>query len=224
MPLISTLGTISERGYTARKVIPSTPKYSISMSSATADYVSISSEYIFSGSFTLEAWVKFNSGGVALKPTICGSFTVNNSQFRIGGNGNPGLISIYINGFTASGTTTINDNTWTHVAISRDSSTNTMYIFVNGNLDTTVGYAGSFYLSKLGETFSDDAFNGLMHGFRANNGTCLYSSSFSLPTANFTAVPGTVILTGQSATIANEASGPGLTLGNSASIVSQGPF
>jgi hypothetical protein len=223
MPINSSLGSISINGFKTPKNVVKESMYSISMNSVTADYVGLSSEVALTGSFTMETWVKFNSGGVSQHPMICGSNTTSNCQFRIGGNGTTGPVTFYANGIFAQSTTVVNDGVWTHVAITRDASNN-LYIFVNGNRDTISSYAGTFYITRLGSVFNDDLYSGLMHGYRAINGTCLYTSNFSVPTSNFTAPAGTVILTGQKSTLTNEVSGITLSVGNSATIVSQGPF
>jgi hypothetical protein len=95
-------------------------------------------------------------------------------------------------------------NTWTHVAFTRASGTNRL--FVNGNLCTTTGtlsqaistggypvYIGAFLYSSIGNYY----FNGYISNVRLVKGTAVYTAAFTPPTAPLTAITNTSLLTCQ---------------------------
>ena len=92
-------------------------------------------------------------------------------------------------------------NQWTHVALTRSGST--VRLFVNGTLvgSTTeasnVSGTGTFYFASsvpAGGYF----FSGNISNYRILSGVCLYTTNFTPPTGNLTAISGTCLLLAQS--------------------------
>lgn len=186
------------------------------------DYFTAAADTAFdfgTGDFTIEAWVYPISNGLNF-PTFLGSVTgwstgasghrFNNvgyaNKFWFGLNGSSGIASG--DPFMAS-TNTFSFNTWHHYALTR--SGNTFKMFVNGVLENTQTFAGS-YNAGLGGLRSGwstwDAgqgyFTGYVNNLRLVKGTALYTSAFTPPTSPLTATTGTSLLTLQSNTpIAN---------------------
>jgi hypothetical protein len=157
--------------------------------------------------FTIEAWIyPLASGAKGIVNTwqIGGAWILNITSSNL-------LNFTYTNApsglatQTFTGSTTINPNMWTHVAIVRKGST--LYLFVNGKLDSSTAFIGSqiyYYNGGVKDLrFGIDAdltspFRGWIYNLRIVNGTGLYTSPFIPSTQPLTAVPGTLLLTAQS--------------------------
>lgn len=225
MPLTLTRGAMSAQGFGQFIKRIAGAKYSGQFASASNQTLSLSTIVNCTGDFTVEAWVKPNTGSVAANPVIGGHYnsgTGNNSQFRING----GKLYAYLNGAALSGVTTIVDGAWVHLAASRQSGT--LRLFVGGALDASTTTAAAFYcdcIAALNPASGFNPFDGLIHDFRLNNTTAIYTAPFTPPSANLTAVSGTQMLTCQSSTFINtSSSGITLTPNNSPTIVTQAPF
>jgi hypothetical protein len=124
---------------------------------------------------------------------------------------------------------TISSNTWYHVAATR--SGNSFYVFVNGTLVSGAPYTlsgalfnGTTNIIGYQPTIAS-YFNGYISNARIINGTALYTSSFTPPTAPLTAVANTSLLTCNSATIVdNSSNNLAITNNNSATVSSTTPF
>lgn len=204
-------------GYYNQDNIPSWSNYF----DGTGDNLSISS---FSSSmslgtsdFTIEFWVYPSTG-----PNNNWSpfMTIGNS-----GGGQEIRLSQNINGtgwgwlfpnnsnnadsYTGYGTLPINQ--WHHIAMVRSGST--LYLFRNG---TQVATATSVSFNHTNTTlfrvampqpaYSDGTFNGYISNLRIVKGTALYTSAFTPPTSQLTAVSGTVMLTCQSPALTDKSS------------------
>jgi len=154
------------------------------------------------GDFTVEMWVYFTDTGGTNKPIFDTGVSTNTGRLLIrqGDNGSAAnVVNAYLSGTTA-GSPTFNFNEWTHVAVVRSSGT--LKIYINGvggtgvsataNLTETAGILGKFY--DVGIYFS-----GSMSNVRAVKGTAVYTSNFTPPTTNLTAISGTSLLTCQNA-------------------------
>jgi hypothetical protein len=146
---------------------------------------------IGSGQFTVEMWIYFNT------VTTLGEF------FEFTTTSNGGCFTLYFNGSNnlqavATGGAGVTSVTWTptagqwyHLAASRDASNN-QRVFVNGVLLGTATSTNNYAQNGF-RTFSA-THNGYIADARAIVGSCLYTTSFTPPTAPLTAVSGTILL------------------------------
>ena len=177
------------------------------------DYLTADSNAAFdfsTGAFTIEAWVYPISNGQNF-PTFLSSVTgwsagasghrFNNvgyaNKFWFGLNGSGGIASG--DPFMAS-TNTFSFNTWHHYAITR--SGNTFRMFVNGVLENTQTFSGSYNAGLGGlrsgwSTWdgSQGYFTGSVSNLRLIKGTAIYTANFTPPTQPLTAIAGTSLLT-----------------------------
>ena len=158
--------------------------------------------------FTIEFWFYIsnlgNSGIYFLYDYIN-----NSSRWTVQWNGPGWAIGHYDGGswiYTATSTSSVTLGQWTHLAITRDSSS-TMRVYVNGVLGaTTANFTRNFTNSGSSKTILNDptgdgTATGFMSNLRIVNGTALYTgSSFTPSTTPLTAVAGTTMLTLQNST------------------------
>jgi hypothetical protein len=148
--------------------------------------------------FTIEFW--FNQIS-RLASNYDGPFVLTGSMYFTMGNGPSGYAFVAPSQAYIILSNLPSLNTWHHMAIVRNGSTFTAYL--NGVSMGTTTFAGAlanptggFQVGWAG-TF-DSYFNGYISNFRAVNGTAVYTSNFTPPTAPLTAIAGTVLLTCQS--------------------------
>jgi Concanavalin A-like lectin/glucanases superfamily len=123
---------------------------------------------------------------------------------------------------------TLSSNTWYHFAVVRNGSTTTLYI--NGSVAATVA-ASNITNNTNGLTIGTDVgsstrwyFSGYLSNLRINNGTAVYTSTFTTPTAALSNIANTVFLTAQSSTIVDNSSSA-LTITNSGPVTTtSGPI
>lgn len=140
------------------------------------------------GDFTLEAWIY----PTANKDSGIMSNTYNAASTNI----NVTLLStgkIRLSSYTAvigDGSSIINLNEWTHVAVSR--SGNTIYLWVNGQLDRTFNYSSTFSdnyftigFANKGDNAGGYTFNGYIDEVRVTKGVARYTAPFAVPNAPF---------------------------------------
>ena len=151
------------------------------------------------GDFTIECWVYSVSIAVNY-PTFMSSITgwsAGASGHRFNNTGQANKFSFHLNGagdpFLAS-TNTFSFNTWYHYALTR--SGNTWRMFINGSLESTGTYSGSYNPAlggmRLGYSTWDGGngwFNGYLDDLRITKGVARYTSS----SRNF--IPSTAVLT-----------------------------
>jgi hypothetical protein len=155
---------------------------------------------------TFEAWVNPRSyatstqawqfSSVFSKGTVYANFGVRNGKLRFYWyDGAPKFVE-------STSATDVPLNTWTHIAVTIDESTINLY--VNGVLNTTsqtftgIAAAGSNSAFTIGLEFGGNQyFNGFISNLRVSD-QILYTSTFTPPSENLTAVSGTLILTCQS--------------------------
>lgn len=133
------------------------------------------------GDLTLECWIYPES--TADRAIFGDLFTSGNVQLLtlIGGN----LIA-YWNGVYPQGLdTTIATNTWTHVAVARES--NTVRLFVNGVVVASAYGGGTYYIrpSAIGRCSYRNNFVGYIDEVRITEQVARYNSNFTPPTAPF---------------------------------------
>jgi len=154
-----------------------------------------------SGDFTLEAWVNvvnFSSARTIL--CIGDSYAAPGAMFYIDNAAKLGL-AVPSRVYTSSGT--VPANTWTHIALVRNSGVITGYI--NGISQGTA--SNSSTISGTNSYIGQEIYNGglggvVMYGYMSNlrlvKGTALYTANFTPPTAPLTPIAGTSLLTCQS--------------------------
>lgn len=197
------LGPVSPEKFVAYD--PTIEGGSVYYAGTSSDYVNTfaSSQWIFKGDYTQEAWVYPCTGGTTTDMTIfaTGSSYAANDNFSI----TPGVgNAIITHCHTAIGslhltqTATIPFNAWTHVAVSRSGST--LRAFVNGvqvysgNVTGSIGTNGLAFIGKRGDNTA--MFKGYMANLCISN-ECKYTSEFlPLDTVLSTTTSTVLLLTG----------------------------
>ena len=190
-----------------------------------------SSDFALPGDFTLEMWWKntgFNGGSHYVFTTKVSNSTPTFTVFINGSNG-----SLTVSGgssggslVASSGLLTLVDGAWHHIAYTRSSGTNR--VFVDGIVGATANSDSTTYTSQtnrplIGSSNTQDSTHtakGYISNLRLVKGTALYTASFTPPTEKLTAIDGTVLLCCQDSDNAlQEATGKTITgYGNLASV------
>ena len=194
-------------GYTAQSVVPYTP--SLHGGSAyfdgTGDKLTIAnypSLAFGANAFTIQCWFYTNvasteqvimtNGWASYAPWLIRINSSNQAMLNMSFNGG----SWYVNE-AAFGT--VVPNQWYHVAVTR-SSGGTLRAFLNGvqgyttELSTSALYNGSQALTIGGRSDTSVPLNGYISGAQIINGTALYTSNFTPPTAPPTSTSDTTLL------------------------------
>ena len=169
------------------------------------DYFALaaSSAFLFTGDFTIEAWVNLPaiSGGpyTIFGSAYSGSFTI--FDFRVF-NSNI-QVSLNSGGGTNLGLGTLSINRWAHMALVRSGSSIKCYVDGTQTATTltnssTLGF--NDVAMRVGDsgTVGSNPFSGYISNLRILNGTALYTSNFTPPTSNLAAIANTSLLTCQS--------------------------
>ena len=194
----------------------------------TGDIITVPDNNAFTlgtNNFTLELWLYPNTNGLV---NITG-------QSDVGGGGVTQSVVIYrsasnfIVGYVNSGATsyaiTSSDTallgSWYHVALVRNG--NTLALYINGKANGTVSVTGVtvnnatsvFAVGTVGAITTNN-YNGYISNLRLVNGTAVYTSAFTPPTAPLTAITNTqLLLNGTNAGIYDSsARAVGETVGN----------
>jgi hypothetical protein len=187
-------------GVTLTSPIPPVPG-SIEFVDGTTDALTLPAvlDLTDTNTFTLEAWIyptAYNSTTV-----LIGDISGGTTDWHLSIQSD--VLVFYwtdgIDGFTSTGDTTINENEWTHIALSVSSSY--IRMFVNG---ATQDVTGELFFTNTATTTNQlvignqlfdasDAFLGYMTNIRINNTTSLYNDSF-IPQIPLIDVAGTVLL------------------------------
>lgn len=194
--------------------------YSIFMD-GTGDYLTLSnaSGNFGNNDFTVELWVWVTSATAGYQPVIANTGTGDGQGWMIIAD-TTNTWSAYM---TTNGTSWTNAvvtqsvviaNMWTHIALVRVGGQITLYVngtsagstFITSGIPNPSGflYIGYYPYFNTGAR----SLNGSISNLRIINGTALYNSnvSFSLPTAPYTNITGTTLLTGIGATIVDSSS------------------
>jgi hypothetical protein len=149
------------------------------------------------GDFTFECWVNPTTVGTYL-PLMATDVT---GGAWIGKNGTNFVLRAFSVADLLSTPNQPVAGVWTHIAVTRSGST--AYIFFNGVLQVSGTVTQNFVSGNtyLGTDSGSLYYGGYMSNVRSIIGTALYTSNFTPPTANLTAVSGTSLLTLQNATI-----------------------
>ena len=193
-------------------------------------YYGASSAFAFgTGSFTVEFFVYTTSTASqmvydTIQPGISGG---GSTRFYVYINTSQQLV---VGPFPSQLTTTgtISLGAWNHVAIVRNGTTRTVYI--NGvsaasdtfSGDLTSGYATVGFDAASGGTI---ILNGYLSNLRAVKGTAVYTSGFTPPTTNLTAISGTSLLTCQNAAFTdNSTNNFVVTINGNTTVTGNSPF
>ena len=163
------------------------------MSSDNLTYTNFGSRFEFSGDYTLEAWV-YPTSASATDGSI---FVEQSGSNYFAFNFDPGTqFNIYNNSSSPSWSPSTNlppANKWSHIALVRSGSTQTIY--VNGNsiatntASGTHGYA-SPSVARIGGG-AGGAMDSYIQDFRVYNGVAKYTSDFVVPSTNPDILPDT---------------------------------
>ena len=166
----------------------------------TGDFIEVGNSQEFnmgSGDFTVEGWINLNnkttSRGLIYFTDRLGSAVGSEVSFAVEYSASPNAFR----GFIYSGstiyqvinTTTVNTNTWHHLAFIRNG--NTLNLFVDGvstgttTFTGTVNYTTSFTLNNLYFLLFPRPLNGYIDDLRITKGVARYTSNFTPPTTPF---------------------------------------
>jgi len=202
--------TVTRNGNTTQGSFnPFTPVYPYSVATnggsayfdGTGDYLSTPNNAAFSfgtGDFTIEMWVY--TSNLAAYQTLIDTRIVDTTSaygFFIDNAGKPAWYDA--SGFQTS-STALTSNTWTHVAVVRTSGVLKIfqagvqvYSAANTNAQTPLGSI------VVGRNVASTVFyTGYISNLRVVNGTAIYTTAFTPPTAPLTAVTNTALLLGMS--------------------------
>jgi len=161
------------------------------------DYLSLadSADWAFgSGGFTFDFWVRFPSSPGSAQCVFAQYVDDSNTQMVLR-TSTSWVYQIKSAGsfiIEISGSSTINANTWYHIAVTR--SGNTFYVFQDGtqigtgtDADAVPDFAGSAYVGTLGSGTYPYWLNGWLDEFRVSKGIARWTSNFTPPTAAYSA-------------------------------------
>ena len=194
--------------------------------------------------FTMEVWAYFTgfTGGAVLSSPFGGTGTI---PFVLGMGTNGTALDSNVSGATpwfgyyngstwatvVQSSTSLNLNTWYHMACVYTGSTATIY--VNGtsvgsasySTWTSITYYSGFLIGRRWDTSASPYYNGYLSNFRFVIGTAVYTSNFTPPTTPLTAIANTILLTCQSANfVDNSTNAFTLTPTGTVKAVSNQPF
>ena len=204
--------------------------YSYRFSNA-SDYISTTSSNLAFGSnnWTIEGWVypRFtaNSGVFQVSNVQYGLTNSNLNTVALGFSAtNKAIVRVANATYTSTGTS-ITANTWTHLALVKNSNISKLYI--NGTLDSTIGTSGSITdtVSYTGTTnvavggygSTSALANAYISNFRVVSNSAVYTENFTPAVGPLAAISGTALLTCQANTIL-DASGGNLTITANANV------
>lgn len=179
-----------------------------------------SNDFVFDADFTIECWVYLRANNVDM--AFVTNHNISNGLTWQLGLGATGVLELMFNSPTTEqiiGTTSVATYQWHHVAVSRSGSD--IKLFLNGVQEgstfssaATTGSA-SYVVGVGGRSPNSQPTNGLLSNVRIVKGTALYTSTFTPPTAQLTAISGTSLLCCHKPYARNEGSAGGvLTLNN----------
>ena len=192
---------------------------SFSASSTTRVNISTSANFNYgTGDFTIEAFILIKSSknyhNIYDQRTSTQDYNTNSPVIYIDSNN---YIIYMVGGSGRAYSSALSLNTWYHVAVTRASGSTKM--FLNGTQQGSAYSDSLTYVQpasdfSFGGSLEQNQYNtdGLISNLRVVKGTALYTSNFTAPTAELTAVSGTSLLTAQGATPFVDNSGNNVTL------------
>lgn len=151
------------------------------------DYLTMPNNPTFdqTGDFTQEMWVYRAGTGSGGFDTLLLKDVTNWAYIGLYGSPLKAVALQHNVGFLITGSTTINNNTWYHIALTRSGST--LRLFVNGVLDGSATYStntsGTANEYVGGFVTGGYSFNGYLDDVRYTNGLARYTTTFTPPTA-----------------------------------------
>lgn len=207
-----TVGNVIVQNFNPFKPQTDTPKSYSYKFNGTNEYLSnVSSNLAMStGDFTIEGWINpiagTNNGMFQISGNTYGLANSNTNTLAVGISGLKAVVKANNDSYTTVGN--VLSNTWTHLALTRLSG-NTR-LFVNGNLETTIGLSGNIvdsvnYTSANiaigGYNTTGNLLNGYISNFRVVKGTAVYTNNFTVSSTPLSIVTGTSLLTANTTTI-----------------------
>jgi len=161
------------------------------------DYLSIANDAslnVGTGEFTIECWFYLNT--IITDNVIISNYENANDGYVLRVESGVVKANLSGNAFDIAGTTTVQANTWNHIALS--GSSGSIKLFLNGTQEGST-YTGAISMDSTAATTlnstASNAINGYISNARIVKGTALYTSNFTPPTSPLTAVSGTSLLT-----------------------------
>jgi hypothetical protein len=228
---VTPAGTASVQAFSPFVPAYITPTTYSNFFDGTGDYLTAASSSnltLGTGDFTIEAWIYPVNWTNSSASVVRGNGATNSPAFaKYDANPNFGLANEGVAWI-------INDaalptvNTWSHVAVTRSGTT--VKIFINGVQSGSTATSSVDFtnpIRTIGTNSGTDAFfAGCISNVRVLKGTALYTTAFTPPTAPFTAITNTQLLTCQNSTfIDNSANTLAITAsGNVQPVTSPTPF
>ena len=159
------------------------------------------------GDFTVEFWYKADSDSSSHRQTVIAQNTTWGSGFNQIRTSDitHGVDKIVIFDYDETSSDALYESNgtyppngqWRHVAVVRASSV--LYVYVDGVLDGSMNYSGSFDLSEsngtvIGYNPTDTGYRGNISNLRVVKGTAVYTSAFRPPTEPLTNITNTKLL------------------------------
>jgi len=224
--------TITNNGSVTTYKPPYSPFYAASFNGS-SQYLRVASNAAFSmgtGDFTFEFWIYPTSFATASFPLdLRGGVTLNPAPLFYMDTTGAMVLGIPNGATTAypASVPSLTLNAWNHVAWVRASGFTSAYlngVYSNGSADTnTYGQYGVSIGATGGSAVN--LFPGYISNLRIVKGVAVYTSAFTPPTSQLTAISGTSLLTCQSSTlIDNSTNGFTITNTGSVSTVPREPF
>lgn len=173
------------------------------------DYLACTNNTTFgTGNFTVECWLympvitnTFSSGIIA---TANYNGVDRGWSLELNASGNPRFFIFTSAGAGAvvTSSTLLLANQWTHLAAVRSGTTVTIYMngasIASGTIATTDDFSGPIYVATIATSFAIGvrgySYAGWISNARVVNGTAVYTSAFTPPTAPLTAITNTQLL------------------------------
>jgi hypothetical protein len=194
----------------------------------TGDYLNLNSTAsIGTGDFTIETWVFITTPANTSIIDYRSTGSLSNLLISI----NIDTVKIFYNGsYVITATDTIPPNTWAHVSMCRYSGIVTLYINGVSQSETwtnSSGFTASANRPRIGASGYNDTslfFGGNLSNFRIVDGTAVYTSNFTPPTAPLEAITNTSLLINTPYIADSSSNGHAITVNGNTSTQPFSPF
>jgi hypothetical protein len=190
-----------------------------------SNLVTSSSQVIPTGSFTIEAWAFVTSSSATQTILAQGTGVGDAGRTWIGIESSSGAKwAVQIGGTQAISSLTPTLNVWTHVAMTYNGSTITLYVNGTSVASASVTQNASNTTLKVGANWGSYNLTGYVSNARVSN-SVIYSGNFTPSTTPFSAAAGTVFLSCQSNRfVDNSSNAYAITVTGSPSVQAFSPF